>query len=117
MGALEDQLGIDFSEEKEAIEEYIKSESDYANLTEATKVLFRAVKWRLSQNDCKNRGYILVNYPYGVEDAKHIFNKCIFFNFGLNFLYSQNLTLQKLKIDRQTKTQEKEGQSCPSASR
>ena len=73
---LEDQLGIDFSEEKEAIEEYLKSESDYANLTETTKVLFRAVKWRLSQNDCKNRGYILVNYPFGVEDAKHIFNKC-----------------------------------------
>jgi len=73
---LKDELGADFNEEQEAIEEYLNERGDNAKLTETTKVLFRIVKWRLSQNDCKNRGYILVNYPYGYEDAKHIFNKC-----------------------------------------
>ena len=78
MAELQDDLGSDLKEELEEIKEYLKEKSDNPKLTEATKVLFRAVKWRLSQNDCKNRGYILVNYPYGFEDAKHIFNKCIY---------------------------------------
>ena len=27
------------------------------------KVFYRAIRWRLSQNDCKNRGFILQNFP------------------------------------------------------
>jgi adenylate kinase len=37
------------------------------------KVVYRALKWRLSLNDCRNRGYILNLYPFHPEEAKWIF--------------------------------------------
>ena len=37
------------------------------------KVFYRAVRWRLSQNDCLNRGYILDGYPKKYEDAVQLF--------------------------------------------
>lgn len=83
MQKLENDLGVDIKEELEGIKQYIGESLDDPKLTETTKVLFRAVKWRLSQNDCKNRGYILVNYPLGYEDAKHVFLKCKIVEFGL----------------------------------
>jgi len=42
-------------------------------LNEATKVLYRVLKWRLSKNDCKNRGYILLDYPKDYEETNFIF--------------------------------------------
>ena len=75
----------------------MNEKKDNPKLSEATKVLFRAVKWRLSQNDCKNRGYILVNYPYGFEDAKHIFSKCYYFEVFDFFVKLINIFLGKLK--------------------
>ena len=32
-----------------------------------------AVRWRLNQNDCQNRGYVLDGYPRLYEQAKNIF--------------------------------------------
>lgn len=39
------------------------------------KVFYRAIRWRLSQNDCKNRGYILENFPKFSAELDFIFNK------------------------------------------
>lgn len=39
------------------------------------KVFYRAVRWRLSQNDCKNRGFILENFPNFTPELNYIFNK------------------------------------------
>jgi adenylate kinase len=36
-------------------------------------VFYRAIKWRLSQNDCKNRGYILDNFPSFEAEADIVF--------------------------------------------
>lgn len=40
------------------------------------KVYYRVIKWRLSQNDCLNRGYILDNFPHFVDECNWIFFKC-----------------------------------------
>jgi len=42
-------------------------------LDEQTKALFRKLKSRLCQNDCSNRGYILVNCPLFIYDAEIVF--------------------------------------------
>eukprot|EP00828_Plagiopyla_frontata_P042469 TRINITY_DN6340_c0_g1_i1.p1 TRINITY_DN6340_c0_g1~~TRINITY_DN6340_c0_g1_i1.p1 ORF type:complete len:335 (+),score=108.84 TRINITY_DN6340_c0_g1_i1:266-1270(+) len=42
-------------------------------INETSKVLIRVIKWRLSQNDCRNRGYILSNYPNLTNDTTFIF--------------------------------------------
>ena len=39
------------------------------------KVFIRAIRWRLTQNDCKNRGFILENFPNFNFELNHIFNK------------------------------------------
>lgn len=39
------------------------------------KVFYRAIRWRLNQNDCFNRGYILENFPQFKEELEHIFIK------------------------------------------
>lgn len=37
-------------------------------LDETLKVFYRAVRWRLAQNDCINRGFILENFPEFKEE-------------------------------------------------
>jgi len=32
-----------------------------------------AFRWRLSQNDCQNRGYILDGYPNSYKTAEEVF--------------------------------------------
>ena len=44
-------------------------------LDETMKVFYRAIRWRLSQNDCKNRGFILENFPNFAPELNYIFNK------------------------------------------
>ena len=39
------------------------------------KVFYRAIRWRLAQNDCFNRGFILENFPHFKEELEHIFLK------------------------------------------
>lgn len=39
------------------------------------KVFYRVIRWRLTQNDCKNRGFILENYPKFSIELGYIFNK------------------------------------------
>lgn len=38
-----------------------------------TDLINEAVRWRLSQNDCQNRGYVLDGYPISFETAKGVF--------------------------------------------
>lgn len=52
----------DIAEEWPAINDYLQSNSP-RKLDEAMKVFYRAVRWRLNQNDCFNRGFILENFP------------------------------------------------------
>lgn len=60
-------LGDDLREEYEKIIAYL-DEGKPRKLDETLKVLYRVVRWRLGQNDCLNRGYILDNYPlFGLE--------------------------------------------------
>ena len=35
--------------------------------------VYKCYKWRLNQNDCLNRGYILDGYPKKYEDAVQLF--------------------------------------------
>lgn len=37
------------------------------------ELLYKCYKWRLTQNDCLNRGYILDGFPRRYEDAREIF--------------------------------------------
>ena len=39
------------------------------------KVFIRAIRWRMSQNDCQNRGFILENFPNFNSELNYIFNK------------------------------------------
>ena len=36
-------------------------------------MVYKCYKWRLNQNDCLNRGYILDGYPKKYSDAVEIF--------------------------------------------
>ena len=38
-----------------------------------SELLSEAVRWRLSQNDCQNRGYILDGYPSSYQTAKDVY--------------------------------------------
>ncbi|KAL4510745.1 hypothetical protein ABPG72_004899 [Tetrahymena utriculariae] len=68
----QDILGEDLREEYAKIIEYLDSKQP-RKLDETLKVLYRVIRWRLSQNDCFNRGYILDNYPLFGEEAGFIF--------------------------------------------
>lgn len=37
------------------------------------ELLSEAFRWRLSQNDCQNRGYILDGYPISYDTSKQVF--------------------------------------------
>ena len=36
-------------------------------------LLSEAFRWRLSQNDCQNRGYVLDGYPFSYETSNQVF--------------------------------------------
>lgn len=42
---------------------YINDRLEVKELDETMKVFIRVIRWRLTQNDCQNRGYILENFP------------------------------------------------------
>lgn len=68
----DDILGDDVREEMDNLIEYLdKKES--RPIDETMKVLYRVMKWRLNQNDCMNRGFILDNYPLNIEEVSWIF--------------------------------------------
>jgi len=69
---IEGELGQDFKEEKEKIIEYLK-ENKETPLNETMKVLYRLVRWRLRQNDCRNRGFVLDDFPNHLEEVNYIF--------------------------------------------
>lgn len=37
------------------------------------ELMNEAVRWRLNQNDCQNRGYVLDGYPYSYDQASGVF--------------------------------------------
>jgi hypothetical protein len=37
------------------------------------ELVYKCFEWRLSQNDCLNRGYVLDGYPRTYDNAKNIF--------------------------------------------
>ena len=53
------ELCNDLKEEWNNILAYLNSNTEVKDLNETMKVFYRAIRWRLSQNDCKNRGFIL----------------------------------------------------------
>ena len=71
----ENFIAEDFAEYKEEILAYIAEESaaPKKKLSEPVKLLFRLIKHRLSQNDCRNRGFILDAFPIHYNDAKFVF--------------------------------------------
>lgn len=36
-------------------------------------IINEAVRWRLNQNDCQNRGYVLDGYPRSYSEANGVF--------------------------------------------
>ena len=61
-------------EEWDNITDYL-NKAEKRPLDETMKVFYRAVRWRLLQNDCANRGFILFNFPHFKEEIENIFNK------------------------------------------
>lgn len=39
----------------------------------SSELLSEAFRWRLSQNDCQNRGYVLDGYPNSYKTANEVF--------------------------------------------
>lgn len=37
------------------------------------KLIYKIFKWKLTQNDCRNRGYILDGFPREFKDAQYLF--------------------------------------------
>lgn len=70
-----DELCTDLKEEWNAINNYLSSGAEIKELDEMMKVFIRIVRWRLTQNDCQNRGYILENFPQFTSELNFIFNK------------------------------------------
>jgi hypothetical protein len=93
-----DWLAEDYAEDKNAIDAYLKAGvllesikvkkeegddddegpkfiSGYAKkqLPDFLRTLFKLIKHRLQQPDCKNRGFIFDGSPVNFEDVKHIF--------------------------------------------
>lgn len=54
---------------------YIDSGKQKDILDETMKVFYRAIKWRMSQNDCSNRGFILYNFPRFQSELDLVFTK------------------------------------------
>ena len=71
----DDELIADLREEWGSISSYLSGELPNKDLDEAMKVFYRAIRWRLTQNDCRNRGYILENFPRFTPELNYIFNK------------------------------------------
>lgn len=46
---------------------------DAVDVRLSDELVYKCYKWRLTQNDCLNRGYILDGFPRRYEDAKEIF--------------------------------------------
>ena len=69
-----EDLSKDLTEEWSSINQYL-NENCRRELDETLKVFYRAIRWRLSQNDCLNRGFILDNFPSFSEELKYIFMK------------------------------------------
>lgn len=46
---------------------------DTVDVRLSDELVYKCYKWRLTQNDCLNRGYILDGYPRRYEDAKEVF--------------------------------------------
>lgn len=46
---------------------------DAVDVRLSDELVYKCYKWRLTQNDCLNRGYILDGYPRRYEDAKEVF--------------------------------------------
>lgn len=65
-------LKEDLEDEYLAILNYLNEKKPRA-LDETLKVLYRVVRWRLTQNDCACRGYIFENYPHFEEEIKNVF--------------------------------------------
>ncbi|CAD8139433.1 unnamed protein product [Paramecium pentaurelia] len=66
------EIQEDFNEYWPVIQEYINTKAP-AQLSEQLKIYYKVIKWRLSQNDCQNRGFILQNFPNFFEEADYIF--------------------------------------------
>lgn len=52
---------------KEKIKAYIKEHGKQKRIPD--DLINEAVRWRLNQNDCQNRGYILDGYPRSLQQA------------------------------------------------
>jgi len=56
---------------KSKINSFFKSHPNEKKIP--TALLNEAFRWRLSQNDCQNRGYVLDGYPISYETAQGVF--------------------------------------------
>lgn len=80
-------LVTDYLEEKEKISALLEDQQQIVRLdliqinhqnfelSETVKVLFRCLKWRLEENDCKNRGFIFDDPLIGSKDLEVLFCK------------------------------------------
>jgi adenylate kinase family enzyme len=56
---------------KTKMREFRKENGEGVRYTE--EIMNEAFRWRLNQNDCQNRGYVLDGYPESYETAKGVF--------------------------------------------
>jgi len=56
---------FEFIDIKEKIKEFVKENGKEVRIPD--NLINEAVRWRLNQNDCQNRGYVLDGYPKSIE--------------------------------------------------
>lgn len=52
---------------KDKILDFLKQNGENVRIPD--DIINEAVRWRLNQNDCQNRGYVLDGYPKSFESA------------------------------------------------
>jgi len=71
------ELVEDYKDLKEGVDELLHhvltGASKNLEINEFSKVFYRILKWRLSQNDCINRGYVLDDPKLGINDLQTVF--------------------------------------------
>lgn len=64
--------GENLEDEEDEEEDVVKARF---NVRLPNSVLFRLLKTRLNENDCRNRGYVLDGFPRSFKDCQHVFLK------------------------------------------
>lgn len=105
---MEGELGDHFRIEKDKIWDYFRERKERP-LDEALKVFYRLIRWRLTQNDCKNRGFVLEDFPNHLDELQYIFVKKLESTSFLDLWPLEKLKRKEPKKKKAKKVADQEG--------